>query len=578
MSYTILTIPFNLKEKAKGEFLNKGFVFDEVFSDYFESQCQGNPFLHQFNFDPKVINKIAANLFIDLNFPNSNLSEQIIEPLFKESSFFDKKHLKSTKSYIRIIVDKEVNNKKVLISSNKPGIKIPNDLISNNFKFCYSKEDQYATFTIDAVKLYINKSKLTEHSIGFGFLQIVLKWDFESAKSMIDGLEPLSELFRYYKGGDDKKNKFELNWNDVINDKVQYIEKRIQDGKLPTEGIDSSKRKIEEYNKWIINGSTQKIDFKLLSDKLLEQICPNVSEMFDFENEEIIKPYVLHLSSYLQNNESGNLDFKSSEVIKQVYRMLRISGSENTLINSYSNLEFTFPDYYTSQFVLNEGAFVIEGVKNPSDLINKYYPSFLFALNQKYLFHYIQEKINELPLIKKENVIEYNAKDLKRLQQTMINAEFSQIFTSLSNYNEIDMFFEKLREQFKIKELKEEYLASIEGISRITQLNEDEKKEEREKLNVSRLNLILLLLTIAQVWPNLYEHFLEPRLISKILFNAIFYMSLASAGIYFYYIHLPIKSNNKKITWPNIMEILNETFTSKNKSDDQPRPSQTLQK
>lgn len=122
MSYTILTIPFNLKEKAKGEFLKKGFVIDEVFSDYFESQCQGNPFLHHFNFDPKVINKIAANLFIDLNFPNSNLSGQIIEPLFKESSFFDKKHLKSTNSYIRDIVYKEVNNKKVLNSSNETGV------------------------------------------------------------------------------------------------------------------------------------------------------------------------------------------------------------------------------------------------------------------------------------------------------------------------------------------------------------------------------------------------------------------------------------------------------------------------
>jgi len=36
MSYTILTVPFNLKEKAEGEFLNKGFVFDNYLnSKYF---------------------------------------------------------------------------------------------------------------------------------------------------------------------------------------------------------------------------------------------------------------------------------------------------------------------------------------------------------------------------------------------------------------------------------------------------------------------------------------------------------------------------------------------------------------
>ena len=30
MSYTILTIPFNLKEKSQGEFLKKGFVVDDL--------------------------------------------------------------------------------------------------------------------------------------------------------------------------------------------------------------------------------------------------------------------------------------------------------------------------------------------------------------------------------------------------------------------------------------------------------------------------------------------------------------------------------------------------------------------
>jgi hypothetical protein len=194
--------------------------------------------------------------------------------------------------------------------------------------------------------------------------------------------------------------------------------------------------------------------------------------------------------------------------------MIRISGSENIKIRSSSNLKFAFPDPYTVQFVLNEGAFVIEGVEQSADLINKYYPSFLFALNQKYLFNYMQGKINELPLIKKDHLIKYNAKDLKVLQQTMINAEFCQIFTSLSNYNEIDMFFENLREKFKINELKLEYMASIEGISRITQIKEKEEDDQHRKIeeqktdeNNKRLNNILLILTIAQVWSGLVDIF-----------------------------------------------------------------------
>jgi hypothetical protein len=539
MSYTILTIPFNLKEKEKGPFLEKGFVFDEVFSHYFKSQNQGNPFLHYFTFNPKAINEIAISLFIELNFPNSNLSKKIDEQnpslcLYHEPGFFDKKHLKSTKSFIQGLDGEEINNKQLQIADYVTDTKFPKEIISKNFKFLYKKAEHSVniSFTIDAVKLYINKSELTKRSIGFGFLQIVLKWDFENAKSMIYGLEPLSELFRYYKGGDDKKNKFEIKWNEAFNIEVQNIENKIKEGKVPAEYLEVNHRKMEEYKKWIIPNAPQKISFKLLLDRLLEEVSLNISGLFNFENEEIIKPYVLHLSSYIKKNETGNLDFERDDLLNKVYRMIRISGSENIKIRSSSNLKFAFPDPYTVQFVLNEGAFVIEGVEQSADLINKYYPSFLFALNQKYLFNYMQEKINELPLIKKDHLIKYNAKDLKVLQQTMINAEFCQIFTSLSNYNEIDMFFENLREKFKINELKLEYMASIEGISRITQIKEKEEDDQHRKIeeqktdeNNKRLNNILLILTIAQVWSGLvgiFEYKDEDRW--KLYLNLVVYL------------------------------------------------------
>jgi hypothetical protein len=214
---------------------------------------------------------------------------------------------------------------------------------------------------------------------------------------------------------------------------------------------------------------------------------------------------------------------------------------------------------------LNEGAFVIEGVGDINTLLKKYYPAFLLALNQKYLFNYIQEKINELPW--HQSINQYKPDDLKVLQETMIYAEFSQIFTSISNYNEIDLFFEKLREQFKIEELKKEYLSSIEGISKITQINEDDKKELREKLNSSRLNLILVLLTIAQVWPNLYGLYLEKYFIYKIGINYLFYPILLCLGLYFYFIHIPIKSKGKEIIILNIKEQLFKLFRSSKTSE-----------
>ena len=67
MSYTILTIPFNLKEKSEGEFLKKGFVFDDFFPDFFKSIESENPFLHIATFNPEVIKKVAINQFVELN-------------------------------------------------------------------------------------------------------------------------------------------------------------------------------------------------------------------------------------------------------------------------------------------------------------------------------------------------------------------------------------------------------------------------------------------------------------------------------------------------------------------------------
>jgi len=575
MSYTILTIPFNLKEKDKGEFLKKGFDFDEFFSNHIDIKNQGNQFLHYFSFNPKAINEIAINLFLELNFQNSNLSKKINSQnsnlrLYNESSFFDKKHLNHTKSYIRGIDRKEVNNKRVQITDYKTDTRFPKEEISENTKFIYTyeKDEHFVNvgFTIHAIKLYINKSELTKRSIGFGFLQIVLKWDFETAKSMIDGIEPLSELFRYYKGGDDKKNKFEIKWNELFNIEVQKIEKDINEGKVAAEHLEFKRRKIEEYKKWIIQNMPQKIDFKLLLDRLLEQVSPNIRELLDFESEEMIKPYVLHLSNFIKKNESDNLDFESDELLNKVYRMIRISGSENIKITTSSKLKFTFPDPYTSQFVLNEGAFVIEGIEESADLINKYYPSFLFALNQKYLFNYMQQKINELPLIKNDHLIKYNVEDLKVLQQTMINAEFFQIFTSLSNYNEIDMFFEKLRDQFKIEQLKQEFLESINGISNITQIDEKEKedanrkiqktlneeehlrKNQKEKLQGDRLNWIVLLFTVAQVWSGIYSSLPlagEPEgYYYNLIINAIIVLSVLIVVIWY-------NNQLKKITKQN---------------------------
>ena len=97
----------------------------------------------------------------------------------------------------------------------------------------------------------------------------------------------------------------------------------------------------------------------------------------------------------------------------------------------------------------------------------------------------LQERINECN--------SDNLEHLKTLQKTLIRAEFSQIFSTLSNYNEIDQFYKRLQERFYINELKEEYLSSVNLLTTLTQI-------EIDKVKGDTLNTILLALTIYQVW------------------------------------------------------------------------------
>jgi len=566
MSYTILTIPFNLKEKEGDKYLSNGFVFDDVLPEFFEGKDTGNSFLHVATFNNSFVKKTVINLFLEENFPEFEFTNKVNGDIFASTTFFDSnKYLFSSQAYVKASDFRKLNIK------NKPTIeddflRIPYD--SLNIDYSYQKDfksQSIANFEIVEIKLFVNRLASSMDSIGFGYVEIVLKWNFDDAITMIENLAPLSELFRFY--GEDNNNKFDVfglnnnSWNPQVMGIIDNFLSKNENPKIPVTSKIVNNQNIEKIRKICKENNFKKLDFKSIVDKLLGNITKQktVEEIFSFNHgSNLSKPYVLHLANlYGHEKESINLD--GSEINSKVHRLLRIASSGNSEINKSSKLLSVSPDMHTKQFIFNEGAFAIEGSKTVSELLNKYYPTFLFALNQKYLFHYIQEKINDLPLDEKSRT--YKPEALKTLQQTMIYAEFSQIFTSLSNYNEIDMFFEKLRDQFKIDELKKEYLASIDGISRITQINEDEKKEETEKLNSSRLNLILLLLTIAQVWPNIYELFHDKK--EKLWVNVIFYFLIISVGIYFYYIHLPIKSKSGNISWRKIKEILNKTFKNK---------------
>ena len=75
MSYTILTVPFNLKEKSEGDFLKKGFEIDDsIFGKNLTSlEDKNNAFLYASKFNINDIKKAS------------------LKALVKENIFFQKK-------------------------------------------------------------------------------------------------------------------------------------------------------------------------------------------------------------------------------------------------------------------------------------------------------------------------------------------------------------------------------------------------------------------------------------------------------------------------------------------------------
>jgi hypothetical protein len=542
MSYTILTIPFNLKEKAGGDFLNKGFVFDEFYEQYFEEKKSGQSFFKVVEFNKSFIKTSVARILLK----NSGIDEKYLKPALNENQIFEEeasfitkaKYLNTINNYYEISTIKkkeELHEKQV-----KSDVANLTDIIVNNLQFFIKKEESQLEFEIGKINLVINRQK-SNSNIGFGFFVFHLKWidkGISSPKEFAKHIANAGEFLRWYNNKKDVKTKF---YNESCipakwNKKLQRQQQKVSFDLTPYE---------YNENKSVIEG----IYFHDIIDELLNGIQNNRNKVdfFDFNKNEKNKPLLLHLFQSdisIANDKNKDIDDK---YLTDIYNSLRIPDKDNVALNLESDIDFSpiNPDRYTQLYCINEGSVVIKGNKDLTkepELINEYYPAFLFALNQKYLFNYMQEKINELPIDIKTG--KYIPEDLKKLQETMIYAEFSQIFTSISNYNEIDLFFEKLREQFKIEELKKEYLSSIEGISKITQINEDDKKELREKINSSRLNLILVLLTIAQVWPNLYEVFLKSLELHIIPIHILVYSILITSGLYFYFIHLPNKSKN----------------------------------
>jgi len=552
MSYTILTIPFNLKEKSEGEFLKKGFVVDDFIklpskrnsaSEFFKI-LQFSDDLIKCSITKHILKKNNADLN-DLKLSNheGKLEINLIEnPVFISRT----KYLPSISGFYKLIEPEISKEEEKTLASNKTKKeqKIKSDLkkladtLVNDLEF-YTLSDtgKKEKFKIVSIKLVLNRPDLIQ-GLGFGYLIVQLEWQETptSANDFVSRLSSIANFYRWINNKHDSKTLFyhesfqKETWNKKLDKKAAEISLNIEKLKITVEHKSNQGLFLHDVL-WEMLQEFFKID------DYQQIIYFNNQGITDEEHEknQIIKPYILHLcqtSEKLYSTEN-----EKSVFVSDVYKSLRVPDSRSKSLNLEERLEFcpVNPDSYTEIYSISEGSLIIKGNDDHSrkkEMINDFYPAYLFALNQRQLFHYCQNRINSMEMDENNR---FKLNDIRKLRGMLVNAEFNQVFTSISNYHEIDSFYEVLRKNFNIGQLREEYISSLEGLQNIADLANEKESKQRE----DKLNKIILFLTFAQVWSGISSLF-------NFTLDWIWFVNLVAYALLVVLIVITI--NNKKWT------------------------------
>jgi hypothetical protein len=298
--------------------------------------------------------------------------------------------------------------------------------------------------------------------------------------SILDELSKL-EFFRYYKPKQVEKN------SSTIIPKYQI---RVQQG--------------------INEEALQYSLFSLVLD-YFKPIISNIKFLYD-------RPITLHLfNSDNGFNDTGILNKKFYNSLRVPVKLNESEQDLNTFIN-----EIKTPDLNIRFMAMNEGGIVIDrGCSNLKDLVNKYFPAFILALNQREIMIMTNRKISTIDY---DKVLKNN---LSKLKNDIHLFQLKQMFYSISFISEIDQFFCELQNKFRIETLLRD---NKEGIFEINALLEKERNDQIANL--------LVILSIVQGVTAFFSIFGEMSSIS------LKFIILLSFFLIYFILYMRKKKNN----------------------------------
>ena len=196
-----------------------------------------------------------------------------------------------------------------------------------------------------------------------------------------------------------------------------------------------------------------------------------------------------------------------------MYKLLRIPPSaESNEIDTPQFLETSNEIIFYG--ALLEGAVVIDKLEQQSNLFNKYFPSFIFSLNQREVMIQLNKHISNIN--SKDIILELNKHssstknnyvfdELKELRNKATIFKLKKMFYYISFYDEINQFYQKLLGTFNVELLVKDNKDCISEIHSLIESKREKDKDEEEKVKNNKLETILFILTIAQVWLGVFS-------------------------------------------------------------------------
>ena len=498
---------------------------------------------------------------------------------FIANNFNYKKNKEDNKGYLNWY-QKTVNRQKYILQKNELDTK--DEFIIEKFEIILNEKARSGSILIEIMWTGVeNKLELLSGIDFFRYhdnrknnnttrINELIKKEFSNGLTNLEEITPFIKLFK----AKENKDKFV-----EIAGEVQIDETKITDcgfciSKNNPPSISDKIEKIDRYGKNI------KVPLKNLEENTTYYYCAycidksqnvnygNVHSFTTASSREEINPTSTSIAEIVKNNylEIYNLIFfnhvkptvvhliKESEVIekdhetvsKLIYKALRIPNKLNEYpsvlkeqINYSEIVKLQSPDQSICFATMNEGAIIIDNtIEELSELGNIYLPAFVLALNQREFLLKVIRLVTSVDTSKIE--------ELKDLKKFITEIYLKQISFTVSVYNEIDIFFTELQKKFDIEILMNDNKESINEIHQLIEELDNERKAAEEKEKATKLNFLIIGLTVIQVISIFYTLLVDFLENDTILTNIFLFLNTVLIIFLLIYYYFKNKSQDTK--------------------------------